>query len=236
MWAAFTLGYDHDTPESIARTVEFAIENKFCFAAFNILMPYPGTPLYETLRAEGRLLYDGKWWLHPDYRFNYAAFRPKRMSPDELTEACFQARRRFNSVGSILRRALRLADQSAEPVSLGAVTCATTPCFVARRSRSKGCGWERTEITDREILRAVLGPEVHCMRVTLIYPAVGRKPGRPYVRSWQMEPLSMALLASLTPPDVDLRFYDDRLEDIPFDEPTDLVAMSVETFTALART
>ena len=30
-----------------------------------------------------------------------------------------------------------------------------------------------------------------------------------------------------------MRFYDDRLEDIPFDEPTDLVAISVETFTAL---
>src|SRR5262249_1343103 len=28
-------------------------------------------------------------------------------------------------------------------------------------------------------------------------------------------------------------FHDDRLEEIPFDEPTDLVAISVETFTAL---
>ena len=48
-----------------------------------------------------------------------------------------------------------------------------------------------------------------------------------------MEPLSMALLASLTPPGIEVRFYDDRLDDIPFDEPTDLVAISVETFTAL---
>jgi radical SAM superfamily enzyme YgiQ (UPF0313 family) len=38
----------------------------------------------------------------------------------------------------------------------------------------------------------------------------------------------------LTPRDRDtrLRFYDDRTEVIPFDEPTDLVAMSVETYTA----
>jgi radical SAM superfamily enzyme YgiQ (UPF0313 family) len=71
------------------------------------------------------------------------------------------------------------------------------------------------------------------MRLTLIYPSVGRKENRPYVRAWQMQPLSMALLASLTPPDVELRFYDDRVEEIPFDEPTDLVAISVETFTAL---
>jgi radical SAM superfamily enzyme YgiQ (UPF0313 family) len=71
------------------------------------------------------------------------------------------------------------------------------------------------------------------MRVTLIYPSVGRKENTPYVRAWQMQPLSMALLASLMPPDIDVRFYDDRMEDIPFDEPTDLVALSVETFTAL---
>src|SRR5438874_8130548 len=71
------------------------------------------------------------------------------------------------------------------------------------------------------------------MRVTLIYPSVGRKENRPYVRAWQMQPLSMALLASLTPTAIDVRFYDDRLEEIPFDEPTDLVAISVETFTAL---
>ncbi len=29
-----------------------------------------------------------------------------------------------------------------------------------------------------------------------------------------------------------MRFYDDRMEPIPFDEPTDLVAISVETYTA----
>lgn len=71
------------------------------------------------------------------------------------------------------------------------------------------------------------------MRVTLIYPSVGRKENTPYVRAWQMQPLSMALLASLMPAEVEVRFYDDRMEEIPFDEPTDLVAMSVETFTAL---
>jgi radical SAM superfamily enzyme YgiQ (UPF0313 family) len=71
------------------------------------------------------------------------------------------------------------------------------------------------------------------MRITLIYPSVGRKENTPYVRAWQMQPLSMALLAGLTPPDVEVRFYDDRMEDIPFDDPTDLVAISVETFTAL---
>ena len=103
-WAAFTLGHDHDTPESIREVADFALEQKFCFAAFNILMPYPRTPLYDRLAREERLLYDGKWWLHPEYRFNHATFTPTRMSPDELTAACWDARRRWNTPSSVWRR------------------------------------------------------------------------------------------------------------------------------------
>lgn len=103
-WAAFTLGHDYDTVDTVKRTLDFAQANKFAFAAFNILMPYPGTPLYEQLKSEQRLLYNNKWWLHPEYRFNYASFEPTLMSPAALTEACFEARATFNSVGSIARR------------------------------------------------------------------------------------------------------------------------------------
>lgn len=103
-WAAFTLGYDHDTYDSIMATMEFARKNRFTFAAFNILMPYPNTPLYEQLERENRLLYEGKWWLHPEYRFNHAAFLPARMSADELTRATHRAREEFNSFASLLYR------------------------------------------------------------------------------------------------------------------------------------
>lgn len=105
-WAAFTVGHDFDTRESIKATCDFAIKNKFTFAAYNILMPYPNTPLYEKLKREGRLLYGGKWWLHEDYRFNYASIVPKNMTADELTEISFDCRARFNSFGSIFKRAL----------------------------------------------------------------------------------------------------------------------------------
>ena len=70
------------------------------------------------------------------------------------------------------------------------------------------------------------------MRLTLVHPCIGRRPGQRYIRSWQMEPLPAATIAGLTPRDVDIRFHDDRLERIPFDDPTDLVAISVETYTA----
>jgi radical SAM superfamily enzyme YgiQ (UPF0313 family) len=72
------------------------------------------------------------------------------------------------------------------------------------------------------------------MRLTLVHPCIGRRRGQPYIRTWQMEPLAPATLAGLTPRDdgTEIKFYDDRTEDIPFDEPADLVAMSVETYTA----
>jgi radical SAM superfamily enzyme YgiQ (UPF0313 family) len=119
LWAAFTLGHDHDTRESIEQTLEFAWENKFPLAAFNILMPYPGTPLYHKLQAEGRLLYDGTWWLHPKYRFNYATFRPKHMSPEELTEACWNCRSSYNSFASLIRRAFDLKTNMRSLYKLG---------------------------------------------------------------------------------------------------------------------
>src|SRR5687768_11931537 len=70
------------------------------------------------------------------------------------------------------------------------------------------------------------------MRLTIIHPCIGRRPGQKYIRTWQMEPLPAATLAGLTPKDVQIRFYDDRMENIAWDEATDLVAISVETYTA----
>ena len=70
------------------------------------------------------------------------------------------------------------------------------------------------------------------MRLTLIHPAIGHRAGERYIRSWQMEPLPIAALCGLTPRSVELAFHDDRMEAIPFDAPTDAVAIPVETYTA----
>jgi len=115
-WASFVLGYDYETPASVRDTADFALDNKFTFAAFNILMPYPDTPMYRTLAQEGRLLYGGKWWLDPQYRFNHAAFIPKSCSPEELTQACWEARSRFNSLASLVHRALDFKTNMRNPV------------------------------------------------------------------------------------------------------------------------
>ncbi len=70
------------------------------------------------------------------------------------------------------------------------------------------------------------------MRLTIVHPAIGHRAGENYIRTWQMEPLPAATIAALTPKDVEVRFYDDRMEKIPFDEPADALVLSLETYTA----
>ncbi len=70
------------------------------------------------------------------------------------------------------------------------------------------------------------------MKLTLIKPNIGRREHSLYVDEGRMEPLPLGILAALTPSDIDVVLYDDRMEPIPYDEPTDIVAITVETFTA----
>ena len=46
-------------------------------------------------------------------------------------------------------------------------------------------------------------------RITFVHPCIGRKPGQSYLKTWTMEPLTLAVLAARTPPEVTLNFFDD---------------------------
>ena len=103
LYSTFVFGYDHDTAKTFDDTVEFANRHRFYMAAFNHLTPFPGTPLYDRLKKEGKLLYDA-WWLDPSYTYNKIPFKPALLEPEELQELCIKARAQFYSVPSILRR------------------------------------------------------------------------------------------------------------------------------------
>ena len=104
VYGTFVFGYDHDTPDVFARTLEFAIGSKLFLANFNPLTPTPGTALYERLRQEGRLLRP-RWWLDPHFRYGEALFRPRQMTPEQLAAGCHWARTEFNRGRSIVARA-----------------------------------------------------------------------------------------------------------------------------------
>jgi radical SAM superfamily enzyme YgiQ (UPF0313 family) len=103
VYGTFLFGYDEDDPGVFKRTLDFVLEQKFFIANFNPLQPFPGTPLYERLRKESRLVYE-RWWMEPGYRWQESLVRPKGMTTAELAQGCRWARRNFNSLAGITRR------------------------------------------------------------------------------------------------------------------------------------
>lgn len=106
VYATFVFGYDSDKPQVFEEVFDFAMRQEFYVAAFNHLIPFPGTPLHARLEQEGRL-FSPAWWLDPAYRFGMVPFAPLNMSAHELTEKCQDLRRRFYSLRRILARCNR---------------------------------------------------------------------------------------------------------------------------------
>ncbi|MCX6348051.1 MAG: DUF4070 domain-containing protein [Candidatus Aureabacteria bacterium] len=98
--AAFVFGFDHDTPSVFRETVQFAIQNRLTSVNFHILTPFPGTCLYNRLMGEGRIL-TRDWSL---YDTGHVVFRPKHLTPEELTLGYRRVYREFYSWRNILRR------------------------------------------------------------------------------------------------------------------------------------
>src|SRR3984893_8670069 len=80
--ASFVLGFDHDDKDVFTRTAGWVEENRLECATFHILTPYPGTPLFRRMEAQGRLLH--KDWSR--YDTAHVVFRPEHMTAKELAE------------------------------------------------------------------------------------------------------------------------------------------------------
>lgn len=111
---AFIFGMDNDGPDVFERTVEFAQKSKLDLAQFGILTPFPGTPLYEKLEEEDRII--TKDWTK--YDIANAVFKPKLMTVDQLSQGTNWAWRQFYSYGSILERIFSLRRGLFLPLSL----------------------------------------------------------------------------------------------------------------------
>jgi radical SAM superfamily enzyme YgiQ (UPF0313 family) len=105
IYGTFVFGYDADTAETIQDSLDFAMEAKLEIANFNPLTPTPGSPLYERLLSENRLL-SPKWWVDENYRYGDPIFVPSSMSAQEFAQKCFDAKKAFYSWKSIASRVL----------------------------------------------------------------------------------------------------------------------------------
>ena len=102
--AGVVFGFDHDDRTIFRTTVDFYRSAGLDSATVSVLIPFPNTPLYKRLEAEGRILtrdwskYNGK---------KDVVFQPALMSPRELLMGMEWAARQFYSLPSILERMAR---------------------------------------------------------------------------------------------------------------------------------
>ena len=80
------IGMETDTVESIRQIPDIIEEIGVDVPRYNILTPYPGTPFYEQLKAENRLL-TTDWYY---YDTETVVFQPKNMSPATLQEEFYK--------------------------------------------------------------------------------------------------------------------------------------------------
>ncbi|MFN7992186.1 MAG: radical SAM protein [Bryobacteraceae bacterium] len=102
--AGIVFGFDDDTPEIFEKTLDFLEKTGVQNATFNILTPYPGTPLFHRLETEGRIL--TRDWAKYNGRTD-VVYLPKQMSPGDLLAGFRYANHRFYSVASISKRLAR---------------------------------------------------------------------------------------------------------------------------------
>ncbi len=78
----FVLGLDGHTPEIFDRVIDAAERYELFDVQVTLQTPFPGTPLYKRLKAEGRLTHDGRWERCTLFDLNY---EPRGMTAEQLT-------------------------------------------------------------------------------------------------------------------------------------------------------
>jgi radical SAM superfamily enzyme YgiQ (UPF0313 family) len=187
----FALGADTDDVGTFPRTVDFALRNEIDTVQFLIITPCPGTPFYDRMAAQGRLLtndlslYDG----------HHCVIQPALMSPYKLQMGTYRAMARFYSA----RQALRLIVSSVIhnlPFLLGLL-------WRERRLRLQLprvallslLPTRRPDVLD--VLRGALSHESWKRLQDMLVVPVLRLYGRSHIRQWAQQARSRAYVEHL---------------------------------------
>lgn len=107
IYGCFVFGHDDDDLGVFERTARFVIETGIDLPRFAIQTPFPGTPLFARLDAEGRIL-DRNW---ERYDGQHVVYRPAGMAPAELQAGHEWAWREVYSLSSIGKRLAKARTQ-----------------------------------------------------------------------------------------------------------------------------
>lgn len=100
----FVLGLDGHTEAIFDQVYDFVERSGLYEVQITVLTPFPGTPLYERLRREGRLLVEGAWDRCTLFDVNFV---PTGMSPERLQQGLVELGRRLYDKGFIEARRTR---------------------------------------------------------------------------------------------------------------------------------
>jgi len=105
IYATFVFGFDNDNEQTVKDALEFSQKHHFFVAAFNHLLPFPGTPYYDSLKEKNAFTVE-KWWLDDNYHYGQLAFKPSQIDANKLSLLCVKARNDFFSIFAIIKRGL----------------------------------------------------------------------------------------------------------------------------------
>jgi radical SAM superfamily enzyme YgiQ (UPF0313 family) len=100
----FLVGFDTDTPVVFQQIVDFIEEARLDVVQFYVIVPFPRTEFYETLKRENRLL-SPQWWLD-DFYSQQVLYRPARLSAEELRDGFMFMTSRTYSLRNMGKRVL----------------------------------------------------------------------------------------------------------------------------------
>jgi len=99
----FVFGFDHDDSSVFASTVDLVQELGIDIPRYSLYTPYPGTPLFQRLMDERRII-SFNW---NDYDTMHVVIQPAQMTPDELFRGFKWAYRETFRLARIVKRVSR---------------------------------------------------------------------------------------------------------------------------------
>lgn len=99
----FVFGFDNENETIFKKVLRFAIESKLDIGQFCILVPFPGTPLYNRLMKEERII-EEDW---NNYSGNNLCFKLKNMSAGAFLKGFRWVKTEFYSYQRIAQRIIR---------------------------------------------------------------------------------------------------------------------------------
>ncbi|MCX6142770.1 MAG: radical SAM protein [Ignavibacteriales bacterium] len=109
--AFFMYGLDGDTLETSSQMSKFIIEHRIALPMLNILVPTPGTRIYDRLKQERRILMnDEQDFLKNNIAYNSSFslcfYEPKNMTPMQVEDGFLDLLRRLSGYVQIVRRSV----------------------------------------------------------------------------------------------------------------------------------